>query len=100
MFLEVMLARVLTTLNIILDKVSENAPPMSKRCEAYVKIYNLKFVQAVQDNAKAKSSRMRSICQVNAKLMSTRIWEFCRVKVGWAPNGHSDGRLADDGTRI
>ena len=54
-------------------------------CEADVKISNLKFVQSVQDNAKPKSSRMRSMCQVNAKPMSTRIWEFSRVKVGWVP---------------
>ena len=52
-------------------------------CEADVKITNLKFVQSVQDNAKPKSSRMRSIYQDNAKPMSTRIWEFCRLKVGW-----------------
>ena len=54
-------------------------------CEADGKISNLKFVQSVQDNAKPKSSRMRSMCQVNAKPMSTRIWEFSRVKVGWVP---------------
>ena len=52
-------------------------------CEADVKLTNLKFVQSVQDNAKPKSSRTRSLCQDNAKPMSKRIWEFCRVKVGW-----------------
>ena len=39
----------------------------------------------IQDTAKPKSSRMRSMCQVNAKPMSTRSWEFSRVKVGWVP---------------
>ena len=52
-------------------------------CEADVKITNLKFVQSVQDNAKPKSSRTRSLCQDNAKPMSKRIWEFCRITVGW-----------------